>query len=108
MTVLTLSRVTEQAFTGTCVRMRDSDAPLHSDAFGERLDAVRRRLESRTAPTRERLSSLGPVGLFALAADELRLADEETDRAQRRVHVIAANAAQRLGEQLAVERARQA
>ena len=82
---------------------RTDSAP--TDALGERLDAVRRRLESRTAPTRERLADLGPAGLFALAADELRLADAEVDRAQRRVHVIAANAAQRLGEQLAAERA---
>jgi hypothetical protein len=74
------------------------------DDLTERLRAVRRRLEVHADPVRERLASLGPAGLFAVAAEEQRLAELEQDRARRRVHVIAANAAQRLGEQLVSER----
>jgi len=70
-----------------------------------RLQAVRERLDAQAAPTRERLLALGPAGLFAVAAAEQRLADTTQDRQRRRVHVVAANAAQRLGERLALERA---
>jgi hypothetical protein len=68
-----------------------------------RLRAVQRRLDAQAAPSRVGFAALGPAGLFALAAAEQRLADAAQDRQVRRVHVVAANAAQRLGERLAFD-----
>lgn len=82
----------------------DARDDIDLDDLTERLRAVRRQLETHADPARERLAALGPVGLFTVAADEQRLADQEPDRARRRVHVIAASAAQRLAEQLVAER----
>ncbi len=84
------------------------DRPLDLAELTElatRLQAAQARLEEQVTPTRRRLVALGPAGLFALAAAEQQQADSQADRHLRRMHVIAANAAQRLGEQLAGERA---
>lgn len=72
--------------------------------LGMRLQQDHARLEEQALPTRQRLIALGPAGLFALAAAEQLQADSESDRHLRRLHLIAANAAQRLGEQLVAER----
>lgn len=83
----------------------DDYEQLDLDDLASRLRAARERLDAQAAPSRERLIALGPAGLFAVAAAEQRLADLSQDRQMRRVHVVAANAAQRLGEQLVLERA---
>jgi len=84
------------------------DRPLDLAELTElatRLQETRAQREEHVAPARAHLTALGPAGLFALAGAEQRLADSESDRQRRRVHLVAANAAQRLGEQLAGERA---
>lgn len=78
--------------------------PLDLDDIAGRLRAVRARLDAQAEPTREKLLALGPAGLFAVAAAEQELADATDDRQVRRVHIVAANAAQRLGERLVAER----
>jgi len=53
-----------------------------------------------TGTIREGLAGLGPAALYAVAAAERRLADTVADRDRRRVHIVAANAAQRLADRL--------
>lgn len=64
------------------------------------LKAAAARLEAQAAPTRARLEALGPAGLFAMAAAEQRAADRAVDADQRRLHALAARAAQTLAEDL--------
>jgi hypothetical protein len=63
-----------------------------------RLTGVRRRLDAQADPVRERLEACGTAGLFALAAEEQRLADR-TEGRRSAAHLAAARAAERLAEE---------
>jgi hypothetical protein len=67
------------------------------------LKDLERRLEAQTRPVRARLDSLGPVGLYAVAAEEQRAADLAHDEGRRRLHHAAAIAAQALADRAARE-----
>lgn len=69
------------------------------------LKAVAARLEAQAQPTRDRLEALGPVGLFAMAAAEQRAADHAMAADERRLHLLAARAAQTLAEDQVAARA---
>lgn len=58
-----------------------------------------RRLDEIARPTRERLAEMGPAGLYAVAAAEYHRAHREKDRDQRRLHLVAARAAETLADQ---------
>jgi hypothetical protein len=67
---------------------------------------ARERVDEVAAPVRARLEALGPAGLFALAAEEDRLAAAALEPARRALHLDASQAAQTLGEYFAGQRAR--
>ncbi len=64
------------------------------------LKALEARLRDQNAPARARFERLGPRGLFELAAAEQLEADCATDPDERRLHRVAARAAQTMAERL--------
>ncbi|WP_354698704.1 hypothetical protein DSM112329_04394 [Paraconexibacter sp. AEG42_29] len=62
------------------------------------LREVEGRLVHQAQPVRERMASLGPSGLYALAATEQRRADITRDPDARMVYLAAAAAAEALGD----------
>lgn len=63
-----------------------------------RLREVEEQLQELARPARQRYERLGPVGLYSLAASELRLAATSRDPEARRLHETAAAAAEALGD----------
>lgn len=63
-----------------------------------RLREVEEQLQALARPVRRRYERLGPAGLYALAAAELRLAAITRDDTARRVHESAAAAAETLAD----------
>lgn len=63
-----------------------------------RLREVEQQLQALARPVAQRYERLGPAGLYALAAAELRLAAISRDDSARRVHEGAAAAAETLAD----------
>lgn len=62
------------------------------------LQDLEKRLRAQAVPVRAKVARLGPAGLYAMAAQDLRWAEAATDPAQRRLHLTAARAAEQLAD----------
>jgi hypothetical protein len=64
------------------------------------LKQLEQRLERQAAPVRARLEWLGTAGLYAMAAEELRIAEASSDPQAAALHRGAAVAAEALADHL--------
>ncbi len=70
------------------------------------LKHLEQRLEAQAAPVRSRLQRLGRPGLYAMAAEELRLAEATVDPRDAELHRSAAEAAETLADRFVRSAAR--